>query len=44
MRTLPLRRDPVGYFGHPRDNGGDSTEETGRDDTPGIQRRAVENR
>jgi hypothetical protein len=38
MRTLPLHRGPVEYFGHPRDNGGDSTGETGGRETPGVQR------
>ena len=42
MRALPLRRDPVGYRGHPRDHGGDPTEETGGGEGPGIHGRTVE--
>jgi hypothetical protein len=44
MRTLSLHRDPVGYYGHPHDHGGNSTGETGGGEAPGIQRRAVEDR
>ena len=36
MWTLPLHRDPVGNFRHPRDNGGDPTEEAGGGEGPGI--------
>jgi hypothetical protein len=42
MRTLPLRRDSVGYYDRPHGHGGDSAEETGGGEAPRVQRRTME--
>lgn len=43
MWTPPLPGDPVGRSSYECDYGGGSTGETGGRETPGIQRRSVEN-